>query len=305
VLKKIFGCLLLAAIGAANAAAPSYHVVPIKLKDRLPVVPLTVEGHRLELVLDTGDRDGVVLRQKVLDRLNHVHYTGHTRHAIDVLGKRISAREYRLRNVEIGGRKFTHMSGSVYHPWGLRVANCSSGERCTPDRHGARQGMLGLDAVDHGGLILDYPHRRIVLIKGSADPPGYDMHNWVKTLFKSNANGISFTVRINHQPVRLVLDTGATMSMFKKSSLSAIHYLAPCQIHFPDGEPCQLYTPPQPVLFGRRLAAVKFYVFPYRYPAGDAVVGYNFLVHNIIYLDFTSHLMAIKPVKHAMTAENR
>ncbi|MCR0983410.1 retropepsin-like aspartic protease [Roseomonas populi] len=213
-LRRLRACLVAAlplALPACVApcdGGPST-TVGVALQNRLPVMPVEVNGRPVPFVMDTGASlttllpEGVAVLGLPVDRLRFssgVGIAGETR-AQNVLLSRMRVGGHDLRNLSVPVAAYSR-------PGGARVA-----------------GLLGADLLRISEVELDMPARRVTLHDGRrcrlAAMPGQGAYDAIPVALVGGGLMV-LPVEVNGQPMRALFDTGAEASLLRRSLAPAI-----------------------------------------------------------------------------------
>ena len=220
-MRGLWGALLLSvAIIESSAAAP---VVEIPLSfDRanIPMVEVLVDHQRLKLYLDTGAR-GLHLPRPIAESMTGLRMTGGKNSSVDLVGKVREDEAFVIPELRLAGLDFHEVAGQTLSPWGLGRA-----EHELP--------VIGLDVLLSKDLVIDFPHKRLLLSDGKIDFEA--LYPAVRSLALTRADeGLVVAVKVGEQEWPYVIDTGASISITKASANVNASLLEPCSIPLPEG----------------------------------------------------------------------
>jgi predicted aspartyl protease len=195
-------CLLLLALAGCQQGAQCDLVklseVPLELRDRLFTVPATVNGHAINLELDTGGTRSFLLETTV-QRLG-IARDARRSTAVSGVGGGVPRPVARLESMSIGG---TPISVS-----GISVSTLGGNP--------AFDGVLGLDFLQHFDLDIDGPHRTLTLYAvrqcEAADPPWNEPFARI-TGAAAQMGWLTIPLEIDGIQGSAPVDTGASFTM--------------------------------------------------------------------------------------------
>jgi predicted aspartyl protease len=140
-----------------QAAAPDETVLPVRLVANRPIVGVEIDGHRLDLLLDTGTFYGVVIGGRVARAAG---LESHPAPGLSVAGVKgeIGVEFAEARSVRLGTLEF-HDLPVIVAPRGLHQQGTAS------------DSLIGFDLLSQLTLRIDYPRKRAWLRREPGAPP--------------------------------------------------------------------------------------------------------------------------------------
>lgn len=199
--------------GVAHAACATERPVepPLLFRRGIPIVPLTVNGAPLDLVLDTG-AEMTVLSEAAARRLDLAVEHAYPR-AMRSVGGDFPIGQASLRGLAIGGMRL---------PDGPVLVGPL---RLEPFGDAPPDGLLGADILGAFDLDLDLPRGRVVLHpSGAACPvpgPAWAPASAAIPASRSLNAHLMFPIRLGGREIRAFVDTGAERSLLDATSPAA------------------------------------------------------------------------------------
>jgi hypothetical protein len=248
--------------------------LPIALEQGMAWVNASVQGRPLRLLVDLGGFDTVALVPEELKELP-VSWTGRERATFSAMGESATAREYELKDFELGGVRFTELRGfeDLLHK---------------KPRAKGRSGYVGLGLLRRFRLVIDYPARQLVLIwPDAATPAEYDVASWPTLKFEKGDDGVMTRARVDGAERILVWDTGVSHCVLKKG----LHGQAP--VRKTGG---QLFiTASSFDVAGIDAGPMDFALLDFKEPKADGFIGFPSFARHAVYVDFRNRLLAVRP----------
>ena len=129
-----------------RTAAPDETVLPVRLVSNRPIVEVEIEGHRLDLLLDTGASYGVVVGGGVARAASLESHPAPGLSAVGVMGE-IDVEFAEARSVRLGTLEFRDLP-VIVAPRGLYQQGT------------ANDSLIGFDLLSQLTLRIDYPRKR-------------------------------------------------------------------------------------------------------------------------------------------------
>lgn len=265
---------------------PNYEIIDMEITHNLPFINLQVEEQKAKFMLDTGARNQVlVLDKDILAKLTTIKAFNTKEKSIDITGKSYIAKRYILPKFNIGKINFLQLRLVENTNWGL-----SAGKPILK-----KEGVIGLELFINKGIIIDYPQNKLTIIDRKM-PIEYDTDNWPQLKFKVDREGVSIYADIdNGETKRFILDTGATISIIKPKSIGDNIINHDCSLSLSKERKCRYITPKNIKLNNLDIKQLFFYLYDFSPEfEADGILGYDFLVDKVIYIDFNKRIIKIK-----------
>ena len=271
------------AIGPAN-----YEIIDMEISNNLPFITLQVEDQKAKVLLDTGARNQVIVLDKnILAKLNTIIAFPVKEKSMDITGKEYIAQKYILPKFNIGAINFLQLRVVEDTNWGLSTGG---------ENRFKKDGVIGLELFTDKAIIIDYPNNKLSIINGKM-PTEYDTDNWHELVYKIDRDGVSiYTAIDNGQTKRFILDSGSTISLIKPNAIGS-NIVNNCNISLSPDKECTSINPKNISINKLNIGELFFYI--YNFPPEfepDGILGYDFLVNKIIYIDFDKRVIKVKPI---------
>jgi len=244
---------------------PSANIVeiPIDLTSGAPLVTVTIEGKNIPLLLDLGGFSTISLTDSILNLLQP-EYTGKKREFVDAFGQAFTVRDYILPECTVGSLTLKNIEATE-DKFNQRVPT------------GAKNGYVGLGFLSHFTVILDYPAKKLVLIKeGESLPKEYQNIEW--SFEKFWGMGVRSHLVIDGEEKEFVWDTGASHSIIRSDAVKRE------RIANESG---------RPMFYANNLEAgtdligpLDFIVLDFDEPKVDGIIGHNFFEKHVVIINF-------------------
>ena len=226
----IFTLLLSAASPPALSATSSGKVMhmPLEWDDTaIPIVNVEINGLRQSFSIDTGSEMGLHLTKEVMAQLPGLVPVEGKRRSIDLTGKVLFNEKFHIPQLSINGMIFKDVKGVSFTPWGLTL-NPKTAPRSSM--------VIGLDLFKDKALLIDYQSQRLS-VADNAQALGINIADgWISLPLRITSEGITINVAKNTKEYNMVLDTGATVSVFWQERLKSAVVSLPCQVLIGDIE---------------------------------------------------------------------
>src|SRR5258708_4710064 len=264
--------LLGAYFSADFAMADSPVVVPIRLLQNFPVLSADIGGIAVPLQFDSGNSGTVALTQTILDQVKAVP-TGEVSQGIDGKGNVMKYPKYKIPRIQIGTAIFTDVIGE------LDVHDPSY-----PAAQVGQQGFLGTALLKNYQVMLDYRHRRLVLIPvGTIE--SRRCHGTAVPFLPESRGEPATKANIDTGTSMVAWDTGAPISMLSKrfAEMNGSQHSAGTMVS------------KRLALAGTEFGPLRFRIEELSLPPGfGGFIGYNFFARHVVCLDFTKNQVLIQ-----------
>jgi hypothetical protein len=247
---------------ACNSTSLAASIIPLELHDpNAPVLMVKINDLPVRLWIDLGDSTPLTLQKSVLDAIEAVP-TGDTVKMQGVDGI-FEVPTYKIPRVQIGADVFTNVT-----------ANLDS------SKDGHSQGFLGSGLLKGHAVVLDYPHRRMVLIQGK---PSSKQALCTGTAVKFSDRpavweGEAFTeADTDFGRVTLAWDTGSQMTLLNQAVSRATDRIVSTRF----------------LLGGRDFGPYSFGLLVATLPSFDGAVGDDFFLKHRVCIDYPGRRVVI------------
>ncbi len=249
----------------ANAQQSSRHnatIIPLELHDpNAPVLTVMINDFPVPLWIDLGDSTPLTLKQSVLDEIKAVP-TGDTVKMQGVDGI-FEVPTYKIPRVRIGDDVFTNVTANL-----------------DPSKDGFSRGFVGSGFLKGHSVVLDYSHRRIVLLPGKSSSR-HALCRGTSVKFSDRPavwRGEAFTeADTDFGRVTLAWDTGSQMTLLNQSVSHATDRIVSNRF----------------MLGGRNFGPYSFGLLVATLPRFDGAVGDDFFLKHRVCIDYPARRVVI------------
>ncbi len=281
--------LTIAVNAAAGSETPS--LLPLNFVHGIPFVAVSVGGIETELMFDSGGKLGITLANDLIQRSGSVEVLEHKSKRGDSAGRVYEVSDILARKVSVAGVPLAEpIAGSVHYDWGLNISSDNGGAPVDLTRKQAN-GAIGLEAFEGRALLFDYAQRRLGIYP-TGFLPDLAAVGWQAIDLKYDNEGPQITLKWEGRPLRLVLDTGANVSILKPSALKSKHTCSKSKSELAycgEKEFRNLKT-----LNGKGLRTQKFILVEMRGVTFDGILGGDFFAHHLVVFDLVHRKLWIK-----------
>lgn len=287
-MRKVIGTIFFLTVAITTfwySKAKTYHIpIPLEFNEsNIPVAKITIEKSTYLFELDLGSKLQLTMEPDSLKPLSKTRYGSGT--WFDILGKQYEYPRYKLTEVEIGSLHVKPVF-VIEKPRNINSILWNSSKK----KKISSIGHIGRPLLSRFNLLLDFK-RNLMFFSNSFSKlrkNGYDLKNFLKVPFEISSNGIFFNVQLDSQNLKLLLDTGSTLTILNEKHMKSL----PLRIekNFPT------QTIEKFKISGHDFGPKKVYYlnFPFPFQEIDGALGMDFLKNEVIYLDFKKNLAYIK-----------
>jgi len=248
--------------------------VQLQLRGNFPLFIVKIDGIDVPLTFDLGDSSALTLSPKILSRIKTTPTNKNGRFT-DVQGNIIESVEFEVPLVQIGAVIFKGVVGKTdLHDPSYQAADMG------------QQGHVGTGLFKAYKVVLDYPHRRMVLIPKDARRGQKEECRGTVVPFLADWHGDPVTkATMNGRELTAVWDTGSPISILRKVGGQDIG----------DDVLKNVVTTSHLYLGGTDFGSFKLFEADYEDPPGtDMFIGYNFFAKHAICIDFPENRFLIQ-----------
>lgn len=249
----------------------------------LPMIPVSIDNHKLWCILDTGSNFPVNLKTNTLEMLQKTKLGCH--YFSDYLQRGYQSTLYYLPTIQIGDCDFRDIFACDWNPefetnttlWNLQPAHDNK-----------EVGFLGRTFLRRTRIYYDFSHSQVVVFKTlhQLKKKNINLKVMQQIPFSYTHTGIILSCPSEMGELRLLLDTGSTMSILNKKFVQANdrHFHERCNYQY-----CLL----QCLKIGKmEVDPLQFYLadLPENSPI-DGILGMNYLKQHALYIDYENEVI--------------
>jgi hypothetical protein len=267
-LVRLAGCGSRETVEFQRDGQPEHTILPVAFEHALPFIDVVINGHRVPVVFDLGSNGTLWLSPEAAEACG-ARFTGGTSRSSDAYGNVFVARDFVLDEVMLGEYRLTGVGGREFHGAqdGFEV-----------------QGILGLGALEHFHIVLDWPANQLLLATGRP-PATFATVGWTTLPFDWTSYGIRAPVEVNGRRLSMIWDSGASVSNLKPGRTDA-----PLQRR---GDRDFLMASDVRI-GGTEVGPLAFAVMDLKDPPGDGILGSNFFLKHRVMIDLKAETLAFR-----------
>ena len=255
-------------------------------KYNLPLIMMDFQGEKITMTLDTGSKIALHLPMDLINKIPNKTENSEKIRSIDLSGGVTELKSFIVNKLELNSFTFNKVQVVEYKDWGLVISSdptIDDSEDTDEDKP-----VIGLGLFDGYVLTINYPESNITI----SDDTSTDLNpNWVAIPFDLNDEGLVVTLSDGIKNYKMVLDTGATVSLIKQQSLS------PESITISDPEDnFKSISLDVNNVANDSVLPIIIDSFPNEFQS-DGLLGADFLSKNRVKIDFKNKQMWIQPVE--------
>ncbi|MBI0153759.1 aspartyl protease family protein [Gilliamella sp. W8128] len=254
-------------------------------KYNLPLIMMDFQGEQIAMTLDTGSKIALHLPMDLINKIPNKTENSEKIRSIDLSGGVTELKSFIVNKLELNSFTFNKVQVVEYKDWGLVISSdptIDDSEDTDEDKP-----VIGLGLFDGNVLTINYPESNITI----SDDTSTDLNpNWVAIPFDLNDEGLVVTLSDGIKNYKMVLDTGATVSLIKQQSLSP----ESIKISDPEDDFKSISLDVNNVANDSVLPII-IDSFPNEFQS-DGLLGADFLSKNRVKIDFKNKQMWIQPV---------
>ena len=254
-------------------------------KYNLPLIMMDFQGEKITMTLDTGSKIALHLPMDLINKIPNKTENSEKIRSIDLSGGVTELKSFIVNKLELNSFTFNKVQVVEYKDWGLVISSdptIDDSEDTDEDKP-----VIGLGLFDGYVLTINYPESNLTL----SDDTSTDLNpNWVAIPFDLNDEGLVVTLSDGIKNYKMVLDTGATVSLIKQQSLSP----ESIKISDPEDDFKSISLDVNNVANDSVLPII-IDSFPNEFQS-DGLLGADFLSKNRVKIDFKNKQMWIQPV---------
>ena len=253
-------------------------------KYNLPLIMINYQGEKIQMILDTGSNIALHLPMDLINKIPNKMENSEKIRSVDLLGNITEIKSFVIDRLSLNSFVFKNVKVAEYKKWGLIISSdqTNKSENTNEDKY-----VIGLGLFDDYVLTINYPESNITI---SDDIATNLTPQWIAIPFDLNGEGLVVNLSDGIKNYKMVLDTGATVSLIKQQSLS------PKSITISDPEDdFKAISLDVNNVANDSVLPIIIDSFPNEFQA-DGLLGADFLSKNRVKIDFKNKQMWIQPI---------
>ena len=253
-------------------------------KYNLPLIMINYQGEKIQMILDTGSNIALHLPMDLINKIPNKMENSEKIRSTDLSGNVTELRSFIIDKLVLNSFIFNSVQVVEYKDWGLYI---SSDQTNDSEDTNEDKPVIGLGLFDDYVLTINYPESNITI---SDDIATNLTPQWIAIPFDLNGEGLVVNLSDGIKNYKMVLDTGATVSLIKQQSLS------PKSITISDPEEdFKAISLDVNNVANDSVLPIIIDSFPNEFQA-DGLLGADFLSKNRVKIDFKNKQMWIQPI---------
>ena len=282
--KKILLLIMLFISHFAQSAQVTWDLT-FDSKYNLPLIMMDFQGEKITMTLDTGSKIALHLPMDLINKIANKTENSEKIRTIDLSAGVTELKSFIVNKLELNSFTFNKVQVVEYKDWGLVISSDPTIDNSEDSN--AFKAVIGLKLFDNYVLTINYPESNLTI----TDDTSTDLNaNWVAIPFDLNDEGLVVTLSDGIKNYKMVLDTGATVSLIKQQSLSP----ESIKISVPEDDFKSISLDVNNVANDSVLPII-IDSFPNEFQS-DGLLGADFLSKNRVKIDFKNKQMWIQPV---------
>lgn len=253
----------------------------------LPTINLKINQEEFNALLDLGSSAGLHLPLRVLENIPGATYTGEMVKSMDIEGDINEEKAFIIPSLSINCLTFTDIAGKELKPWGASIGEDKL-------EKSEEQAVVGRGFFKGKKISIDYPNKKLTIYSSLDTASSLDSDKQTLPMIM-NDEGITLTISSQNTSYRMVLDTGASQSIFVADKVSNKELLKDCSHDLGPGIQCKIMVSPL------KIAGYDFQANPLLFPIDkrfkmDGLLGSDFLNQFKIELNFVSGRIKLTPI---------
>ena len=253
-------------------------------KYNLPLIMINYQGEKIQMILDTGSNIALHLPMDLINKIPNKMENSEKIRSVDLLGNITEIKSFVIDRLSLNSFVFNNVKVAEYKKWGLIISSdqTNKSENTNEDKY-----VIGLGLFDGYVLTINYPESNITI---SNDISTYLNPNWIAIPFDLNDEGLVVKLSDGVKNYRMVLDTGATVSIIKEESLSPFT----SKLTVPENNFRYISLEIKGIA-SDKVKAIIIDSLPDEFQS-DGLLGTDFFSKNRVKIDFRNKKMWIQPV---------
>ena len=261
-------------------------VIPIEFDAHgLPILDISLNDKRSKALLDLGSADSLHLPLSIIKQMPGLNYTGGSIKSSHIKGELFESKEFLISKLKVDCMIFTDIKGLELDAW---AASIGEGEDI---ESGSEEVILGLGFFEGKKIILNYLNKTLTVTNAIKNVLSA---NDKKKFFpyKISNEGISIQVNSPHAVYQMVLDSGASSSIFVADKVSEKDSVEKCSYDLGPNIDCRVFNSPLRVFGNDFSSEIILYPIDKRFQL-DGILGGDFFQHFVTEIDFLNKTISL------------
>jgi hypothetical protein len=284
IIMSVFSSSLLANIQDCHE-----FTIPIEFDPQgLPIVELSINDVKHKVLLDLGSSDGIHLPVTEIIKIPEVKYTGTLVKSSNIKGDVFDARAFVISLLKINCATFKNMQGLELEPWAASI-----GEGNVDDN--AEQIVIGLGFFKGRKITVNYSAKTLIIKNIPNTVLSTNLNNHAMP-YQISKEGMSIAMSSAHANYQMILDTGASNSIFVANKVSLKENLNTCEYNLGPDVKCEMFDSTLKVFGYDFQSSILLFPIDERFQM-DGILGSDFFNRFIVEIDFLKKNIALTPIK--------
>ncbi|MBC8949556.1 MULTISPECIES: aspartyl protease family protein [Xenorhabdus] len=258
-------------------------------KFSLPVATLEIDGKKQNLMLDTGASQALHLTKEFMSEISGLVIDPEKARSTDITGKVFFNDKFHIPQLSINGMIFKDITGVSLTPWGVTLLGQ---EKKLPTSM-----VMGPNLFKDKVVLIDYKNQKLSV---SDHLQALDVNvtdGWSELPLRLTQEGIVVKVSQNAKNYNMILDTGASASVFWQQRLQSPPVILPCGAlrEDLDKEECIVSTFQLDEKNAKKIKLNSLLIDgDFNHLNADGLIGNNFFNQYAVLIDFPGKRLFIK-----------
>ncbi|MGQ8366193.1 hypothetical protein [Glaciecola sp. 1036] len=252
----------------------------------LPTLELIINGESNFALIDLGSRAGIHLPVSTISSISNVKYTGETSNTTNISGEVFTSKEFVVPMMAIGCMKFENIIGYELNPWAASIGDKPEGEEEN------LQLVIGQGFFGDKQIVIDYLNKKLTVSNKNSALESTDNSKFKP--YELSDEGITIQMSSSLADYQMVLDTGASSSIFSLNKVDNNEPLTECNYDLGPDVQCKIFTSEVNIAGFSFVPNLLLYPIDPRFTK-DGLLGSDFFNKFTVALDFSNNRIAISP----------
>lgn len=253
----------------------------------LPTIALIINGKSNFALLDLGSTAGVHLPISAISSFAGVKYTGASVKSTNISGQVFSSKAFIIPKLTIECLTFENITGYELNDWATSIGEKPDGLQDD------QQVVIGQGFFNGKTIVINYASKKLTITNNKTDAKPAETSNRL-TPYKLSEEGITIQMSSRFANYQMVLDTGASHSIFSASKINSKEPLSQCDFDLGKNVTCESFVSAVKILGYSFSSNLLLYPIDSRFKQ-DGLLGGDFFNKFIVTLNFSNKNIALIP----------